>query len=352
MLYRINTELYLKNDNIVLPLSVADECLKAANSNQIKVILWLFSSSSGSDEFMADELGLSREAVSDALDYWIGKGVVFEGSAKGNANASPALKADTHAPIAENTEAVMPPVPETAGKKKVETITVNPPTQTELVRRCKESQEIRELMATTEERINSTLSFSMQSTLLMLHDDYGLPVEVIALAVEYAAGRNKANARYIANIGRLWCENEIDTIDKAMEYIDRANSCEKSWSEFCDLTGVKNPSPTKKQRDFLNSWINTMGFSMDMIALAYEEMAERTDKFSFSYMNKVLLNWQKSGIFTPADAQKAKQSRFEKSKASKSGDPVKAGQSKESNASYDIEAYTKKAFSNPLNILK
>lgn len=355
MIYRINIEPYFKNENIVLPVSVAEECLSAKNLGQIKVMLWLYGKALGSpvsDEVIAAELNMTIDEVSDALDYWIGKGAVLEGSGKTARPTTEKPKEEQSRPsVPESPKAVLPPVPEIAAKKKVETITVNPPTQTELVRRCKESGEIRELMTTTEERINAPLSFSMQSTLLMLHDDYGLPVEVIALAVEYAAGRNKVNARYLANLGRLWCENEIDTIDKAMEYIDNANSSERYWSEFRDLTGVKNPSPTKKQRDFLELWINTMHFSMDMVGLAYEEMAERTDRFSFGYMNKILVNWQKNGIFTPADAEKAKKDRYEKSKKP-TNEKKKENAETKSDASYDLDAYTKKAFSNPLNILK
>ena len=199
----------------------------------------------------------------------------------------------------------------------------------------------------TEQRLGTTLSFNMQSILLMLHDDYGLPVEVIMLAVEYAVSRKKITPKFIANVGKLWCEKEIDTIDKAMEYIETQGAAEKYWAEFRDATGVKNPTPTKAQREFLHSWINTLHFSMEMILLAYEEMANNTDKFSFPYMNKVLINWSKDNIKTPADVAKAKKERKEKyeSKKKKDSDNKPA-------PSYDLDAYTKKAFQNPMDIFK
>lgn len=355
--------------NMLLPVSIVEECLGAHTAGQIKVMLTLYQkamNSPVSDEILAEELGLSPAEVADALDYWIGKGLVFEGSGKSESPKSLSgsvqdsmsdkpdfyskeKKTETAEKVSVATRSVPVQKTETEKKKTVEIITVNPPTQTELVRRCKESKEIRELMTTTEEKLGNTLSFTMQSTLLMLHDDYGLPVEVIALAVEYAAMKKKINSRYLANLGKLWCENEIDTIDKAMEYIENLNSVEQQWSQFREITGVTNPSPTKKQKDFLDLWINKMHFSMEMIALAYEEMAERTGKFSFAYMNKILQNWQGDGIFTPADAQKAKQDRYDKSKKAK---PEQKEEKKEkSDASYDLDAYTKKAFSNPLNIL-
>lgn len=350
---------------MILPVSVAQECLNAKSASQIKVMLHLYKkgiSSPVSDEILAEELKMSLDEVADALDYWIGKGFVFEGCERKEAAAvkkdPPKKEAVAEAENEERTKnfpAVQAHVPYALNeekKKRVEAITLNPPTQSELVRRCKESNEIRELMTTTEEKIGSPLSFSMQSTLLMLHDDYGLPVEVIALAVEYAAGKKKINSRYLANLGRLWCENEIDTVDKAIEYIENVNTSEEYWSDFRAVTGVTNPSPTKKQRELLENWIKNMNFSMEMIALAYEEMAEHTGKFNFGYMNKVLLNWQKNGIFTPADAAKAKQDRFERSQKKKSDEKSDNAQPTVSDASYDIDSYTKKAFSNPLNILK
>lgn len=342
MEYKINPSVF--TNMFALPVSIVDRHIRMAGTMQLRVLLWLFRHAAelpASSERISKALGIDEQEVCDAMDYWNENGITLF------ADEQPEFT-----PVPEKTEEQEEPAPENEitspeTQKHVETITINPPTHEEFVKRCAESKDIREMLLMTEKRLGNTLSFNMQSTLLMLHDDYGLPVEVIMLAVEYALSRKKPTPRYIANIGKSWCEKEIDTIDKAMEYIENQGAIEKYWADFRDATGVKNPSPTKAQRDYLHSWIKTMNFSMEMIVLAYEEMANNTDKFSFPYMNKILVNWHKEGISTPADAAKAKKERSEKYAAKKA---VK--ESDKPKASYDIDAYTKKAFQNPMELLK
>ena len=180
-----------------------------------------------------------------------------------------------------------------------------------------------------------------------IHTDSGKKVlPVILMAVEYAVSQGKTSIRYIAGIGKQWCEKEIDTLEKALEYIDEMNSCDKLWEKFCELTGNKNPKPTATQRKFLAAWSGEMGFSMDVIFLAYEEMADHTEKFSMQYMNKVLLNWHKEGLKTCDDIEKAKQARLAtKSEAKGTVKPLP----KAAGASYDLDEHEHRAkFSPPV----
>ena len=47
-----------------------------------------------------------------------------------------------------------------------------------------------------------------------------------------------------------------------------------------------------------------MGFSDDMIRLAYEKTVMNTGKVAFNYMNSILKDWAEKGIKTPADTEK------------------------------------------------
>lgn len=351
MEYRINPASMYSN-TFTLPVSVTDEHLRMAGTMQLRVLLWLFRHAfelPASSQTIGRALGMDENEVNDAFEYWLEKGLVLTAdmqSVPPVQQSAPVQPAPVHtSPLITEEPLKRELTPEK--EKVVEAITVNPPTHEEFVRRCGELKEFRDMLLIAEQRFGSTLSFNMQSTLLMLHDDYGLSVEVIMLAIEYAVSRKKTTPRFLANVGKLWCEQEIDTIDRATEYIESQGAVEKHWSEFRDATGVKNPSPTKAQREYLHSWINTMHFSMEMITLAYEEMANNTDKFSFPYMNKILVNWDKQNIRTPSEAMQAKKERSEKyAAAKKSADEEKPA------PSYDLSAYEKTAFMNPLDYLK
>ena len=351
---KYSVELSACGNTFFLPSLVGD-CIKLATEEALKTIIYIYRNAGKS--FTAQEISkalkLDENEVVTAIEFWDGYDLISEEVENEDSDTEEKILSEEAAQIkaaltGDKEEKLLQPVQPVQKERQVEKIHINPPTHAELAKRCLESQDLREILTSTEQRLNTTLSFSMQSTLVMLYDDYGLPVEVIEILVEYAVSRKKATARYIANLGRLWCEKEIDTYERAMEYVETQGAAERYWGEFCEATKVKNPSPTPKQRDFLHSWINTMHFSMDMIVLAYNEMAENTDKFSFPYMNKVLVNWQKNGIFTPDQAAAAKQERLEKYQ-NKSNKKNEEKPSKP--ASYDLDAYTKKAFSNPMNIL-
>lgn len=345
MKYNINPMIY--TNMFPVPVCVADEHIKTANPAQLRIILWLFRHSAQgefSSRDIAAAVGLYESEADDAIRYWTDCGVILASGAD-NREAAPVTGAVGSDDKPEENAGEINAEPEKS--RIVESIHINPPTHQEVARRCAESKALRELFLTTEQSLGATLSCSMQSILVMLHDDYGLSVEVISLLVEFAVSQKKATTRFISNTGKHWCEMEIDTIDKAMDYIEAVSSADKYWTEFRDKTGVKNPRPTKTQSEFLHSWINNMHFSMDMILMAYEEMADHTDRFSFPYMNKVLVSWHKNGIATPEQAAQAKKDHQEKL----SGKGGKAKTEEKAPASYDLDAYTKKAFANPLNIL-
>lgn len=67
---------------------------------------------------------------------------------------------------------------------------------------------------------------------------------------------------------------------------------------------MSTPRPTQKQTEYILSW-RALGFEAPIIARAYDEMAERTGKISFNYMDKILLNWHTAGYKTPEDVETA-----------------------------------------------
>ena len=342
MKYSINPMIY--TNMFPVPVCIADEHIRSASLPQMKIILWLFRHSAQgeiSSKEIACAVGLYESEVDDAIRYWTDCGVILSAGAD-TASPSSEAQADEKAAVRAEAQSTEP-----EKSRIVERIHINPPTHQEVAKRCAESKALRELFLTTEQSLGATLSCSMQGVLVMLHDDYGLSVEVISLLVEFAVSQKKATTKFISTTGRQWCEKEIDTIDKAMDYIEAVSTADRYWREFCEKTGVKNPRPSKTQSEFLHAWINNMNFSMDMILMAYEEMADHTDKFSFPYMNKVLVSWHKNGITTPAQAAQAKKEHQEKL----SGKKGKASAEEKAPASYNLDAYTKKAFANPLNIL-
>jgi DnaD/phage-associated family protein len=165
-------------------------------------------------------------------------------------------------------------------------------------------------------------------------------------AVEYAKSKGKTGYKYIASIGKEWSEKEIDSLESAEEYIREQHTTDTVWAAFRELTGAKNRNPTAKQKRYLTGWSKELGFPFEMIALAYEICIDNTNKVSLEYMDRVLQSWRKAGVRTPADADRAQQQWNEKrfaQKGKKTVKPSKAESVYSSDASYDLDAFSKHA---------
>lgn len=291
------------NTSFAVPSEVVDKYIRLAGSVQIKVILWMLrhSADERNIEKMSEDIGVSSADCADALTFWTEMGVLVK------ADVSVNIVANTVENSNNDAYAISPKIPE---KRKLPEIETVKPTVEQIVARGDESEEIRFLFNEAQLRLGKTIGHDGQAVLLMMHDAYGLPVEVIVTIIEYCVSVGKTSTSYIAKIGKDWGEKEIDTLEKADEIINELKTVDSIWNEFRLRTGISTPRPTSAQIKYLSRWKNEYGFSVDMIYLAYEETANNINKVSFQYMDKILKNWFKEGLSTPSDVAKAKRERL------------------------------------------
>lgn len=313
-----------------VPAVVTDKHLKLAGAAQIKVLLWLLrhAAENPTTDELCKALNMKRADAIDAMQYWVECGIVLE---KGKAPA-PAEEPAYAAPVKENTP--IEHKPEIAHTR---------PTAEQVLKRTKESPEIQFLFNEAQKKLGKTIGYDSQSTLLMIHDFYGLPVEVLLMLIEYCVSIGKNSLGYISKAAKTWSEKEIDSIEKADEQIHLLKRCDGTWKKLCELTGISTPRPTASQSSFLAHWTNELKFDIDMIYLAYEEMANHTDKISFPYMNKVLENWHDQGITCAAQAEEAGRQRTEKKQK-----PAAKKKQQGYEASYDIDEFDRRSQTAPL----
>ncbi len=336
--YKINPAAY--TGVTVLPSAIVEQHLKLAGPAQLKVILYAFTDPAGpfSPEKAAEACGLSPEEAADALEYWRGKGILLTEDERPAAEAEPA-------PAAE---------PEPTPDKPARVYADAKPTRLrrdQIAARIVESPEVGFLFTEAQTRLGRTIGDGDQSSLLLLHDYYGLPVEVILAICEYAKTHGKANnMSYIYTVGMDWSKREIDTIERADEELRLLESVHSRWGEFCDATGMRKGKPTAAQAKYFAVWLDEWHFPMSVIALAFEEMSRNTaGKISFPYINKVLANWHMHGVQTP-EAVAQEQKRFAKKQEQAAAQKAKGYNAKTKPAekyaqpaSYDIDRAEQKA---------
>ena len=380
-----------------VPSALADTALKTVSGSFLKVILCIFRRCYEpiTPEEISKHTGVPVGEVGDALIYWTQKGLLSEkapveeaSNAVSNVTSDENPTGDTDenqnksaADDISFTEENAENIPEKTGGASVSVNTgvsadgsegtaakadTKPRKTTAMpgrlsyeiiCKRINESENVRTLFSQAQTRLGRTIGTGDQSSLLLLHDYFGLPVEVILALCEYASVSGKGgNMNYIYTLGVDWSKREIDTLEEADEEFKRIQAIDKNWAPFCKITGIKKKKPTAKQSEFLSVWIDRFHFTMEMLSCAYDEMSKHTDEMSFPYMNKILTQWYNAGVDTPEKVRlheeeftenmvKAAAERAKKKKDSTGTSNGSTGSSGISGtpASYDIEKAQQKA---------
>ena len=300
-----------------VPTSVVDRFLLSSEPEQLRALLWVLrhASEQPTTEKMASDLHWTRVDAENAVRFWQDKGL---------------LQSDLRpAPRQSEPEKPARVLPDVAPAK---------PTPADILQRLNEDKDLEGLFKEAQQKFGRSLGYEGQCTLLALYDTYGLPMEVILILLQYCKDIGKTGNHYIAETGKNWALEEIDTMEKAVEKVELLRSCTSLWKQLAAYAGLSAPKPTAVQSEYLRTWSYELGFSMDMITLAYEEMANHCSKLSFPYINKVLRNWYEKGIKTPQQAAEYGQSFRSRSKENASEPP----------ASYDIEQMERQLWDNPI----
>ncbi len=319
-----------------VPTAVVDENIRLASVVQLKVILYLLRHGSVSQvtvKDISDALFLDSQDVADALLFWYERGIVI------NDGDAPKAVVQSAPPLKEETKIELTPI---VPKKEVQDIPISRPSHEQIAVRCKECEDIAVLFREAQTALGKTIGYDGQSVLIMLYDSYGLPVEVILMAIEYAVSQGKASFSNIAKIGKRWSELEIDTLEGAMEFIEEHNVVNEVWHKLRLLTDISNKRPTQKQFGYLTAWVKQYGYDANMIFYAYEECVDRTGKMSMPYMDKIISAWYKNGVKTPLDIEAERQRWKEAQTKTSSKKEKDKAQHEKREPSYDIDRFLQK----------
>ena len=345
MSYSVNPSVF--KSIFAVPTEIVDNHIRLANEHQLKVLLWILRNSTDNPDIdeMSTALKIEKSDAYDYLQYWVLTGIL-----SGNDNTVSEKKAEVKSAPKEKISSKA----ETKSDKTVAEDQAMPPpskpSSAEILTRLEESPEIGHLFNEAQLKLGKTIGYDGQCTLLLIHDHYGLPVEVIFMMIDYCVSIGKSNYGYLQAVGKDWGVQEIDTIEKAAEKISSLRTSNSLWRDFAIAAGLAL-KPTSVQLELIRHWSEDLKYGFDMILLAYETMVNSTGKCNLKYIDKVLNSWYEKGIKTPEDVDKdAKE--FMESKKVKSNNTNKSSNSTPVAASYNLEEYQKKVISTELKYEK
>lgn len=307
------------NAVFAVPTAIADEHLRRASGQQLKVLLYVLRYNGEDPETaaVAAGTGLTEADAADAMQYWIETGFLFK-------DGTPAPVQPTAAQQAPAEVRELPDVPDNVL-----------PTYEQVAARTLESPEIRGLFNEAQTRLGKTIGYDTQSKLIMMMDTYGLPAEVILTIIEYAVSHGKTSISYMVKIGKNWAEQGIDTLEKAEEKLQVLADNEKTWKEFTSHFSMNPPPYTKARETLLLKWRNDYKQSYELIVYAYEQMINNINKVQFKYMDKILEDWHARGLTKPQEVLQSKKDFTAGNKP--------AGAKPAQRTSYDSDQYRQKA---------
>ena len=289
-----------------VPCIVADNFLKLATGDQLKVLLFLLrrSGRASSPEEISANTGINIETVSEAVLFWQQANVISSEGAMIPQNLM-------YAPAEAVLTPLDAPVPEQPAAKP------EPPIRkrenlypSDISGLMKENPEIAQLFKVAEESLG-TINNAMQNSLIWMMTYLGLKSEVIIILLNYCTMIGKNHPKYIEEIAASWSEKEINTLELAQEEVGRMTESRNFTNRIMKLFEM-NRRPTARQQEFIEGWRN-LGLSDDLLRLAYERTIEQIDKLNFDYINKILNSWKENGLASP-EAVKEAESGFRKNK--------------------------------------
>lgn len=323
-----------------VPQAIAEKYLKLASEYQLKALLIILSSAGiSTDEEISKRLGITVSDVGSIMEFWEAEGVICPSEEK--SAASP--KGEQRLAEAEQKREVKKSLPV---KEKKQEIKISAPSLSPKDIACLagENPEIAELLNEAQEAYGRTISPGEQEMIVNLVTFYGLGYGAVLMLLGYCRREREAgraiSAGYFYKIAERWLDEGITTVEEAEEKIRALERGGRLWQTIKERAQISKKTPTVSQMEMINQWKSD--FSMEMIELAIDEMKENIDNPNLRYVDKILKNWKKAGIKTPAQYKKSLE---EYKKKKEEAENAKSGKISRA-PTYDLKDKRKKDLSN------
>ncbi len=359
------------NSVFAVPSDVVDKYIKLAGAAQLKVLLWMLRNSCKRQKIAANDIAVALNMnpidVKDCMEFWLNVGLIIKETDVEStipiSDSTVAEKAvvdidysqtpiftaqvaeyndstlnNTVREIKSNMDSYQQPSRTLTRAQKPDSITV--------AQRISQDDGFASLVEEAETILARPLTNNDTSTLLLLHDNDGLPYEIITMILYFAKSENKLKMRYIEALGREWGDAGVDTIEKAEEKLNEIFLSKEAWNIVSNAFGLKNTAtPTKKQNQLADLWVNQWGYDEYMLKEACEICLNKKGEIKIDFIAGIIRKWHENGILTEkdlADSKRANEHQPSKVYASNSlqskNNTISANTE---NTSYDINAFEK-----------
>ena len=311
------------NSVFAVPTAVVDKYLQDATFTQIKVLLWMLRNSDKAwdSEKITKLFDIKEEEVEEAFRYWDKIGIFSNQGSRGDCDQN----SKCHSSISEASFGSV----ETAPKRGL--IRYRRPEFSHIISRIKDSKEIYYLIQEAQAVLGRPISSAESTILVMLHDNEGLPVDVILMLIQYTVSAGKGSIRNIEKMGIEWAVAGVDTVEKAEKKIQNLSRISMLWKKFEKLIDIERRAPSSQEKEIILKWFDEWKIEENLIKYAYDICIIYKGKYAINYMDGIIKRWHNQGISTLEQAKMfVSNKRLSNKRKHLSG---------EENSSYSIEEY-------------
>lgn len=309
-MFYINPTLY--SSGIFLPGVITQKYIKMASFCAIKTLLFICSQMSGELDYesISKGIGSSVSDIKEAVDYWLNEGVLVSDEKDVRSVFVPTTS-DSY--LKEEKKEERPK--EKKQEKQDISVKLPSPSMSEISEALENDKEF-SMLCKQLQTLLGDIGFSVQAAVFSMLRGYGLPSDIIYILINYCVERDKKTTAFMLSVAKDFYKNDILTHESAYEYIDAHKKSEAVFTKFKMETGISAPKATPSQEAYISEWIK-MGFSVEMMVLAYNKTVEKLGKISFGYTNKILISWHENGYKTPEDVENAEKKFSQSAKKDK-----------------------------------
>lgn len=318
------------NSIFAVPTKVTDEILKHSDGVKLKVLLYVLRNSDKelTNEDISNGTGVHITDIPEVLDFWVSFDILSKSdddyviAQDNNSNEEliivPKENNSTKSQVKQENKQTTSTAEESI---KQHTVVARPqkPDYVYTAQRLAVDEELAILVNEAQTVFGKTISNSDASTLLMLKDTCGLPLDVIIMLMQYCISIGKGNIRAVEKVGVEWADDGIYTLEDAENKIRISRQRATNFSIMANAFGLKSAgSPTQKQLEFADKWIGEWRFSPEMLREAYERCVDSKGQMNLRYIDGILKRWYSEGIKNKNDLITAEKLNSKKSTKQKS----------------------------------
>lgn len=161
------------------------------------------------------------------------------------------------------------------------------------VKELKCNKEVSQLLFIAQQYLGKTLSSSETNSLLFFYDELHFCADLIEYLIEYCVSKGHKSMRYIEKVAFEWDKQGITSVRMAK---DSTSLLKKEYFMVFKALGIVNRNPIGPETKIIDTWINQMGFTMDLIIEACTRTIQLTNQPSLQYVDGILNRWKKNGV--------------------------------------------------------